>query len=198
MDKSETIENGATSKIAVSVHSTPENAVNLIHEGKFFEPGRDSKTPREADERADGKDRTNYDNGSCRLGATSQPEVKVANKSTSKLLTAECIQNWSKTIVLENCRHYFRSKTLLVDTKQSLEEEIHFVMSEQSIVQTEVNLNYTMTETRKEHTSLAFASSKQTSEELSVQFELVQDSATEDTTALQNVEHGIFFRMTTF
>ena len=84
MEKSEIVENGAKSKIAVSIHSTPENAVNLIHEGIFSGPRRHSKTPTEADERADRKDRTNYDNGSCRQGATSQPEVKVANKGTSK------------------------------------------------------------------------------------------------------------------
>ena len=122
-------------------------------------------------------------------------------KGTSKLLTAECIQNWSETVVVaDNCRQDFYSGSLLflVDTKQFSEEEIHLVRSEQSIVQTEVNLNYTMTETRTEHRSLALASSKQTWDELSVQFELMQESTKEDTTALQHVEHGKFFRMTMF
>ena len=32
MEKSETVENGHKSDIAVSVHSTPENAVKLVHE----------------------------------------------------------------------------------------------------------------------------------------------------------------------
>ena len=95
MDKSETVKNGHKSNIAVSVHSTPGDAVKLVHEGKFSAPRKDSKPPTEAGERADWKVRTNYDNGSCRQGATSQPEVKVANKGTSKLLIAECIQKWS-------------------------------------------------------------------------------------------------------
>ena len=98
------------------------------------------KPPTEADERAGWKDRSNYDNGSCRQGETSQPEMKIANKGTSKLPTAECIQNWSETIVVENCRQDFRSETLLVYTKQFLEKEIHFVRSELSIVQTKGKL----------------------------------------------------------
>ena len=100
MDKSETAENGAMSNIAVSVHSTPEIAVKLVHEGKFSAPRRDSKLPTEGDERDDRKDRTKADNRACRQGATSQPEVNLANKGTSKLLTAECIQNWSNTFVV--------------------------------------------------------------------------------------------------
>ena len=88
-------------------------------------------------------------------------------KRTSKHLIAGCIQNWSETfVVADNGRQDLLSETFLVDAKQCLEEEIHFVMSEHSIVQTEENLNYTMTEMRQEHRSLAFAPSKQTSEEL--------------------------------
>ena len=42
---------------------------------------------------------------------------------------------------------------------------------------------------RQEHRSLAFASSKQASQEMSVQFELLQESA-EISTVLQHVKHG--------
>ena len=80
MDKSETAKNGTKVIIAVSVHSTPENAVKLVHGGKFSAPMFDSKLLAEADERVDWTDRTNYDNGSCRQGATSQAEAKVGNK----------------------------------------------------------------------------------------------------------------------
>ena len=91
----------------------------------------------EATGQGDQKDRTKGNNGAGRLGATSQPEVNVAIKGTSKLLTAEWIQIWSETfVVADNGRQDFRSETVLVDTKQFLEEEIHFVMSELSIVQT--------------------------------------------------------------
>ena len=124
--------------------------------------------------------------------------MKVASKGTSKLFTSEWIQNWSETIVVETCRDDFHSEILLVNTKQVLEEEFHLVMSEHSIVQTEEKLIYTITETKKEYRSLAFATSKQTSEELSVQFELLQKSTSEGTTALQHVEHGKLFRMTIF
>ena len=48
--------------------------------------------------------------GACRQGATSQPEVKLANKGTSKLHTAESIQSWSETLVLDNGRQDFRSE----------------------------------------------------------------------------------------
>ena len=86
MDKTETAEKWIKFNIAVSAHSKSENAVKLVHEGKFFTPTRDSKPLTEADERgADCKDRTNADEGACRKGATSQPEVNVANKGTSKL-----------------------------------------------------------------------------------------------------------------
>ena len=107
------------------------------------------------------------------------------------------IQNWSKRILVENCRQDFRSETLLVDNKQVLKEEIHLIMSEHSIVQTEVNLNYTITETKKECRSLAFATSKETSEELSVQVELLQVSA-EVSTVPQHVQRGKLFRETRF
>ena len=106
MDETETVEDGAKSHIALSVHSKSENAVKLVHEGKFSALRRDSKPPTEADEQADRKDRTNADNGTCRQGATTQPDVKVANKGTSKFLTAECIQNCSKTFIVDNSRPF--------------------------------------------------------------------------------------------
>ena len=43
MDKTGTAENVAKFNFALSEHSTPENAVKLVHEGKFFAPMRDSK-----------------------------------------------------------------------------------------------------------------------------------------------------------
>ena len=95
----ETAENGAKSNIVVSVHSKSENAGKLVHEGRFSAPMRDSKPLTKADEQADRNDRTKAENRACRQRATSQPDVNVANKGTSKLLTAECIQNWSETIV---------------------------------------------------------------------------------------------------
>ena len=58
MDKTETAENRAKSNNAVSVHLTPDNAVKLVHEGKFSAPREDSKPQKkpiihtEADERA--------------------------------------------------------------------------------------------------------------------------------------------------
>ena len=121
--------------------------------------------------------------------------MKVANKGTSKFLTAECIQNWSETFIVDNGRQDVRSETLLVDTKQVLEEEIHLGMSEHSIVQTEEILNHTMTETRKEHRFLSFASSKQTLGESSVQRELLQESA-EVFTVQQDVQQGKIFEVT--
>ena len=191
MDKTETAD------IALSVHSKPENAVKLVHEGKFSALRRDSKPPTEADEQADRKDSTDVDNGTCRQGATSQPDVKVANKGTSKFLTAECIQNWSETFIVDNGRQDVRSETLLVDTKQVLEEEIHLGMSEHSIVQTEEVLNHTMAETRKEHRFLSFASSKQTLGESSVQHELLQESA-ENTAVQQDIQQGKIFEVMMF
>ena len=114
-----------------------------------------------------------------------QPEVNIENERTSKLLTSECIQNWSETNVIENCRRIF----LFVDTKQVLEEEIHLVMSEHSIVKTELNLKYTITETRKEHRSLSFASSKRGLKEFSMQIELLQECANV-TTVLQHAQQA--------
>ena len=115
-----------------------------VHEGKFSAAIRDSKPleittiSTKAAGRDDPKDRFKANNGACRRGATSQPEVNLAIKGTSKLLTAECIQNWSETIIVEKCRQDFRSDTLLlVEAKQVLEEEIHLVMNEHSIVQTD-------------------------------------------------------------
>ena len=197
MAETETVEDGAKSNIALSVHLKSENAVKLVHEGKFSAIRRDSKPPTEVDQQADRKDRTDVDNGTCRQGATSQPDVKVANKGTSKFLTAECIQNWSETFIVDNGRQDVRSETLLVDTKQVLEEDIHLGMSEQSIVQTEEILKYTLTETRKEHRNSAFASSKQSSEELNVKLELVQESA-EVFTLQQDVQQGKIFEVTMF
>ena len=197
MAETETVQDGAKSNIALSVHLKSENAVKLVHKGKFSAHRRDSKPPTEADEQADRKDRTNADNGTCRQGATTQPDVNVANKGTSKFLTAECIQNWSETFIVDNGRQDVRSETLLVDTKQVLEEEIHLGMSEHSISQTKENLNHTMTETRKEHRFLSFASSKQTLGESSVQHELLQESA-EIFTVHQDIKQGKIFEVTMF
>ena len=164
------------------MHSRSENAVKLVHEGKFSAHMRDFKqleiptNSTKADGRDYRNDRFKADYGACRQGAASKPEVEVANKGIWKLLTAECIHNWSETIVVENCRQDVHSKTLLVDTKQVL-NAINLVMSEHSIAQREVNLLYTMTETRKEHRSSALASSKQTLKESSVQFQLLQECA---------------------
>ena len=118
-----------------------------------------------------------------------------ANKETSKNLTAEWMWNWPETFVVDNGWQDFRSGTLLVDTEQVLEEEIHLVMSEHLVVQTEETLDYRMTETRKEHRSSAFASNNETSEELSVQLELLQEMA-EVSTVLQKVQQGKLFKVT--
>ena len=112
-----------------------------------------------------------------------------ANKGTSKNLIAEWMWNWPETFFVDNGWQDFRSEILLVDTEQVLEEEVHLVMSEHLIVQTEETLDYTMTETRKEHRSSAFASNNETSEELSVQLELLQVMA-EVSTVLQDVRQG--------
>ena len=119
------------------------------------------------------------------------------NKGTSKNLIAEWMWNWPETFVVDIGWQDFRSETLLVDTEQVLEEEIHLVMSEHLIVQTEETLDYTMTETMKEHRSLAFTSNNETSEEPSVQFELLQKSA-ELTTVPQDVQQGKLFQVTMF
>ena len=187
MAETETVEDGAKSNIALSVHLKSENAVKLVHKGKFSALRRDSKPPTEADEQAD--------NETCRKEAISQPDVKLANQGTSQLITTECIQKLSETFIVDNGRQDVRSETLLVDTKQVLEEDIHLGMSEHSIVQTEEILNHTMTETRKEHRFLSFASSKQTLGESSVQRELLQESA-EVFTVQQDVQQGKIFEVT--
>ena len=97
------------------------------------------------------------------------------NKGTSKNLIAEWMWNWPETFVVDIGWQDFRSETLLVDTEQVLEEEIHLVMSEHLIVQTEETLDYTMTETMKEHRSLAFTSNNETLEHSSVQFECCKE-----------------------
>ena len=189
MAETETVEDGAKSNIALSVHLKSENAVKLVHEGKFSALRRDSKPPTEADEQAD--DRT------CRKEALSQPDVKLANQGTSQLITTECIQKLSETFIVDNGQQDVRSETLLVDTKQVLEEDIHLGMSEHSISQTKENLNHTMAETRKEHRFLSFASSKQTLGESSVQLELLQESA-EVTAIQQDIQQGKIFEVTMF
>ena len=189
MAETETVEDGAKSNIALSVHLKSENAVKLVHEGKFSALRRDSKPPTEADEQAD--DRT------CRKEAISQPDVKLANQGTPQLITTECIQKLSETFIVDNGRQDVRSETLLVDTKQVLEEDIHLGMSEHSISQTKENLNHTMAETRKEHRFLSFASSKQSSEELNVKLELLQESA-ENTAVQQDIQQGKIFEVTMF
>ena len=120
-----------------------------------------------------------------------------ANKETSKRLTAEWMRNWPEIFVVDDGWQDFRSETLLVDTEQVLEEEIHLVMSEHLVVQTEETLDYRMTETRKEHQSSAFASNNETSEEMSVQLELLQEMA-EVSTVLQKVQQGKLFQVTVF
>ena len=120
-----------------------------------------------------------------------------ANNGTSKNLIVEWMWNWPETFVVNNGWQDFRSGTLLVDTQQVLKEETHLFMSEHLIVQTEETLDYTMTETMKEHRSLAFTSNNETSEEPSVHFELLQKSA-EVTTVPQDVQQGKPFQVTMF
>ena len=123
--------------------------------------------------------------------------MKLANQGTPQLITTECIQKLSETFIVDNGRQDVRSETLLVDTKQVLEEDIHLGMSEHSISQTKENLNHTMAETRKEHRFLSFASSKQSSEELNVKLELLQESA-EKTAVQQDIQQGKIFEVTMF
>ena len=189
MAETETVEDGAKSNIALPVHLKSENAVKLVHKGKFSAHRRDSKPPTEADEQAD--------NETCRKEAISQPDVKLANQGTPQLITTECIQKMSETFIVDNGRQDVRSETLLVDTKQVLEEDIHLGMSEHSISQTKENLNHTMAETRKEHRFLSFASSKQSSEELNVKLELLQESA-EVFTVQQDIQQENIFEVTMF
>ena len=120
-----------------------------------------------------------------------------ANKETSERLTAEWMRNWPEIFVVDDGWQDFRSEILLVDTEQGLEEDTHLVMSDHLIVQTEETLDYTMTETMKEHRSLAFASNNETSEEPGVQFELLQRSA-EVTTVPQDVQQGKLFQVKMF
>ena len=120
-----------------------------------------------------------------------------ANKGTSKNLIAEWMWNWPETFFVDNGWQDFQSEILLVDTEQVLEEEIHLVMSEHLVVQTEETLDYRMTETMQEHRSLAFASNNETSEEFSVQLELLQVMA-EVSTVLQDVRQGNLFQVTVF
>ena len=105
--------------------------------------------------------------------------------------------NWPETFVVDDGWQDFRSETLLLDTTEVLEEKIYLFISEHLIVQTEENLDYPLTETRKEHRSLAFASNNETAEELSVQLELLQEIA-EVSTVLQKVQQGKLFRVTIF
>ena len=122
--------------------------------------------------------------------------MKVAKKGTLKPLTAECIQNWSEAIVVKNV-----GKTSVQKPSSWIPYKIwkkRFTWSGVSIrsgVQTQENLNYTTTETHKEHRSLAIATSKQTSEELNANLELLPAFTT---TVLQHVEHGELFRETGF
>ena len=120
-----------------------------------------------------------------------------ASKETSKRLTAEWMRNWPEIFVVDDGWQDFHSETLLVDTEQGLEEDTHFVMSDHLIVQTEETLDYTMAETMKEHRSLAFTSNNETSDEPSVQFELLQKSA-EVTTVPQDVQQGKLFQVKMF
>ena len=122
-----------------------------------------------------------------------------ANKGTSKNLIVEWMWNWPETFVVDNGWQDFRLETLLVDTEQVLEEEIHLVISEHLVVQTEESLDYTVTETMQVHRSLAFASSKnETSEEPRVHFELLQGRSAEVSTVLRDVRQGKLFHVTVF
>ena len=70
-------------------------------------------------------------------------------------------------------------------------------MRERLIVQTEEVFKDTLTEAMKEHRSLTFALSKHSSEDSSVQFELLQ-VRTEVSTVLQDVQNGTLFQVTMF
>ena len=119
-----------------------------------------------------------------------------ANKRPWKNLTAQRMWDWPEIFVVDDGWQDFRSKTL-VDTTQVLEEKMHMVMSEHLIMQTEETLDYPMTETRKEHRSLAFASNNETSGEMSVQLEVLQEMA-EVSTVLQKVQQRKLFQVTMF
>ena len=117
------------------------------------------------------------------------------NKGTSKRLTAERTWNWPETFVVDNGWQDFRSEILQVATEQVLKNEIQLVMSDHLVVQTEEASEYTMTETMKEHRSLAFALGEQTLEEPSVQIDLLQEMA-DVSTVLQDVQPGKLFQVT--
>ena len=119
-----------------------------------------------------------------------------ANKETSMLLTMERMWNWPETFAVDDGWQDFRSEILLVDTTQVFKEDNHLVMNEHLVVQTNETLDYTMTETRKEHQSIAFKSNNETSEESSVQFEMLQQSA-EIITVQQHVQQRKQFGATT-
>ena len=94
---------------------------------------------------------------------------RASQTKDPRSITAEWMWNWPATFVVNDGWQDFRSETLLIDTTQVFKDKIHLVMSEHLIVQTEENLDYTLTETMKEHRSLAFASNNDNSEEPSVQ-----------------------------
>ena len=122
-----------------------------------------------------------------------------ANKETSKNLTAQWMWNWPETFVVDDSWQDFRSETLLVDNTQVFKDEIHMVMNEHLVVQTEETLDFTMTETMQEHRSLVYASSKnETLEEPRVQLELLQGRSAEVSTVLQDVQQGKLFQLTMF
>ena len=81
--------------------------------------------------------------------------------------------NWPETLVVDDCWRAILSETLLVDTTPGLEDEIHLVMSEHLIVKVEEILKYTVTKAKNELRSLTIAIGEQTSEESTVQFELL-------------------------
>ena len=121
------------------------------------------------------------------------------NKEISKNLTAQWMWNWPETFLVDDSWQDFRSETLLVDNTQVFKDEIHMVMNEHLVVQTEETLDYRMTETMQEHRSLVYASSKnETLEEPRVQFELLQGRSAEVSTVLQDVQQGKLFQVTMF
>ena len=144
-----------------------------------------------------GKSRDKYINREAHEDSNMTNAESDANKRPWKNLTAQRMWNWPETFVVDDGWQDFRSKTLLVDITQVLEEEIRMVMIEHLIVQTEETLDYPMTETRKEHRSLAVASNNETSGELSVQLEVLQEMA-EVSTVLQKGQQGKLFQVTMF
>ena len=104
--------------------------------------------------------------------------------------------NWPETFIVDDGWQDLRSETLLVDTEQVLVEDIHLIMSEHLLVQTET-LEYPLTETMKEHRNLEFASNNESSKKSSVHFELPQESV-DFSTVLHYVQQGKLFRVTMF